>query len=145
MELKIHRVTTENEIEICFEIRKRVYIEEQGVTEEEEFDNLDSQCRHFLAEYDNQWVGTARLYKKNHRQAKVERVAVLNAYRFKGVGRALLEEMENFARESKFEELVLGAQTQAIPFYQKSGYRVYGQEFFDARIPHRWMKKTFHY
>lgn len=128
-------------IEECFSIRRRVFIDEQDVTEREEIDGLDPECVHLLAELDGQPVGTARLRDGGAKKAKAERVAVLREYRRSGVGRALMLALEEEAGKRGFEQVFLGAQLSALDFYESNGYVVEGEEFLDARIRHRWMRK----
>ena len=129
------------EIETCWTIRRRVFIEEQLVTEREEIDGLDPECRHFLVEEDGLKVGTARLRDWGPGIAKAERVAVLPEYRGLGLGQLLMEGLETEARQRGCTEVRLGAQVSAISFYERLGYQVEGEEFLDARIPHRWMRR----
>ena len=129
------------DIDMCHEIRRRVFIVEQDVRVAEEIDGLDGECVHFLAERDGIALGTARLRSEGD-VAKVERVAVLAEHRGRGIGRALMVEIEGAALARGYRELLLGAQLRAIPFYESLGYVVEGDEYLDARIRHRWMRKT---
>lgn len=128
-------------IEQCFEVRRRVFIDEQAVTEEEEIDGLDPECLHFLALIDGHHAGAARLRDSGDGVAKAERVCVLREHRRKGVGEALMLAFEKAATERGYEQVLLGAQLQAIPFYESLGYVVEGEEYLDARIRHRWMRR----
>ena len=140
---------TDQEIQICFSIRETVFVKGQDVPPEEEWDDLDNQstlCPHFLAWHlDSQGqrtpIGAARLWLYQDRCAKAQRVAVLASWRKKGVGRILMDVMEDYTQATGRDAVVLGAQTQAIPFYERIGYEVYGPEYLDAGIPHRDMKK----
>ena len=129
-------------IESCFDVRRRVFIEEQAVTLEEEIDGLDPECVHFLAELDGHPVGAARLRNSGDGTVgKAERVAVLRDHRRSGVGEALMRALEREARTRGYAEVLLGAQLQAMPFYQSLGYVAEGEEYLDARIRHRWMRR----
>ena len=127
-------------IEDAWAIRRAVFIDEQGVTEREEVDDLDPECVHVLAELEGRSVGAARLRDDGHGTAKAERVAVLRDARGRGVGRALMRELERIARARGCRDVLLGAQVSAVPFYLALGYVIEGDEFLDARIPHRWMR-----
>lgn len=129
------------DLEPCLWLRKVVFVEEQGVPLEEELDDLDAECTHFLAEAAGEPVGTARLRLVDGK-AKAQRVAVLAAWRGAGVGRALMAALEGEARRQGAREVVLAAQTSAIPFYERLGYAAWGDEFMDAGIPHRWMRRA---
>ena len=139
----------QKEKEICFAIRQTVFVEGQNVPPEEEWDALDddpAQCPHFIA-----WtmdedeaptpIDAARLWLHDAQSSKAQRVAVLASWRKSGVGKALMDAMEAYTLQTGRTAVVLGAQTQAIPFYEKIGYEVYGPEYLDAGIPHRDMKK----
>ncbi|MBW3567318.1 MAG: GNAT family N-acetyltransferase [Proteobacteria bacterium] len=119
------------------EVRTEVFIEEQNVPPEEEWDGLDDQCLHVLAvDTDENPIGTGRLLS----DGKIGRMAVVKEWRGKGVGAAILELLMNEARERGHASVKLAAQVHAMPFYERFGFRAYGDEFMDAGIPHYWMK-----
>lgn len=126
----------------CAEIRRIVFQVGQEVPREREVDGLDGASTHFLAELEGRPTGTAR-YRVKDRWAKVERVAVLSRARRSGLGRALMSAVEFHARESGLLGVLLSSQEEAIPFYEALNYRVVGEPFWDADIPHRDMKKPF--
>lgn len=123
-------------------IRKKVFIEEQAVDESLEIDDLEYQTTHLVGYYQGSPCCTARLYLKDPLHLKIQRVAVLKEYRNKGLGKVLLEEIENLAEHTfSARYLVLDSQDHAIPFYEKSGYTASGEGFMDAGIPHHHMQK----
>jgi predicted GNAT family N-acyltransferase len=128
----------------CLEIRRRVFTEGQGVSLELEFDGLDQDAEHFIAwqveAASTQPIGTARL-RSVEGHAKIERVAVLESARLLGVGRALMNAVEESARRSGMDEAVLHAQLAVIPFYEQLGYHARGEIFEEAGIAHRAMTK----
>ena len=138
-EVEVHPAGPED-IEACFEIRRVVFVVEQGVSREEEFDGADATCAHFVARVDGQPAGTARLVTTESR-AKAQRVAVLERYRRLGLGRELMTALEREARQRGLGSVVLHAQTAAIPFYEAIGYTAEGPVFEEAGIPHRVMTK----
>ena len=113
-------------------IRQRVFIEEQGVPVELEWDEFDASSIHFLASIDNKPVATARLKP----DGQIGRMAVLSPYRHQGVGSALLEFVIQLAKNENRKALHCHAQTSALDFYQRHGFNTYGGEFDDAGIPH---------
>jgi len=123
-------------------IRRIVFIGEQGVAEAEEMDALDGECRHYVARIAGAAVGTARLRPYGAGVAKLERMAVLAPHRKCGVGRALLSRIEIDAAAEGLREIVLHAQDHALGFYGRCGYRVEGDGFMEAGIPHHRMRKT---
>ncbi|MGM0982386.1 MAG: GNAT family N-acetyltransferase [Pseudomonadota bacterium] len=119
--------------EAAGEIRRRVFIEEQQVPREEEWDGRDVDCRHFLALHDGIPLGTARLLPDAH----IGRVAVLVEARGLGIGVALMRAAIEAARRDGHARVELAAQTHALAFYEPLGFLAYGDEFLDAGIPHR--------
>ena len=138
----VKEVLSQKDLERCFEIRRVVFMVEQAVPEEEEYDGLDKDCLHFMASLDNKPVGTARLRITDENQAKAERVAVYQEVRGYGIGRILMEALEHKAQSLGHQSMLLSSQTHAIPFYERIGYKAYGDIFMDAGIPHRWMRKA---
>lgn len=126
----------------CLALRREVFIDEQGVPEHDEIDDLDDVSTHFLAIDDaGEAIGTARLRFVDH-HAKAQRVAVRAAWRGRGVGRALMDAFEDAARRGGAADVVLAAQISAVPFYERLGYLAEGTIFDDAGIPHRHMRKA---
>ncbi len=127
------------ELEACLAIRRRVFIEEQGVPETLEVDGEDRACRHWLGRVDGRALATARA-KVVEGAAKIQRVAVLPEARGTGLGRAL---MGAVLAELRADPAVAGvwleSQVSAIPFYEGLGFVAEGPEFLDAGIPHRRM------
>ncbi len=115
-------------------VREKVFVQEQQVPVELEWDELDAECLHFLAEDANgNPIGTGRLLPDGH----IGRMAVLREWRGRGVGSALLQRLMEEGRKRNFSTLVLAAQLQAMPFYEKAGFHAEGEVFDDAGIPHR--------
>lgn len=125
----------------CLAVRRRVFIEEQGVEPSLEVDGLDADCRHWIAEAGGQALATARARIAEGR-AKIQRVAVLPEARGTGLGAALMRAiLEELAADPALSEAWLESQTQAIPFYEPLGFVAEGEEFMDAGIPHRRMRR----
>jgi predicted GNAT family N-acyltransferase len=118
--------------QILSDIRAQVFIEEQQVPVEEEFDDLDLSASHWIAWGENQTpMGVARLVGN-----RIGRMAVLPAYRGKGVGSALLRAILAHAISQKLAKLELSAQLHAVGFYENNGFEVTGNEFMDVGIAH---------
>lgn len=114
-------------------IRYAVFVLEQRVPVELEWDEFDAVSRHALAfDADGAALGTGRLLPDGH----VGRMAVLAAARGKGVGGALLTALLGEARRRGVARVVLNAQTRAVPFYARYGFAVEGEEYMEAGIPH---------
>ena len=119
-------------------IRNKVFVEEQGVPPELEWDGLDEHSYHVLAlAPDGTPIGTGRLLQ----DGQIGRVAVLQEWRGKGVGRALLDLLLVIASKMGNEEVMLHAQTRVLGFYRKRGFTKTGKEFMEAGIPHVAMKR----
>ncbi|MBA4493290.1 GNAT family N-acetyltransferase [Paenactinomyces guangxiensis] len=125
----------------AFAIRRNVFIEEQQVPEDLEIDEWEDIATHFLALEEGKPVGTCRLRWVNPQTVKAERVAVLGEKRKTGAGKKLMEALELYARDKGAKTIVLNAQIQVVPFYEKLGYRGTGASFFEAGIKHIPMKK----
>ncbi|KDE58392.2 acetyltransferase [Halostagnicola sp. A56] len=140
------RVADDDRLEEAFSVRQRVFVEEQGVDEELEYDEHEDEAVHFVVyedgSDDGQPIGAARLREPADGVGKVERVAVLESYRGTGVGRALMDALESKAASTGLETLKLHAQTRAAGFYRGLEYERYGETFEEAGITHVAMKKS---
>ncbi len=125
--------------DIASDIRRVVFIDEQQVPQEEEWDGRDPACRHFLATLDGKPVGTARLLPDGH----IGRVAVLADVRGAGVGGLLMNAAVAAAQRLGHRQVALSAQLHALAFYERLGFVAHGDEFMDAGIPHREMTLSF--
>lgn len=124
-------------------IRKTVFVVEQKVDVSLEIDDLESSTLHLVGYSDGTAACTARLLLKDNNSLKIQRVAVLEEYRKKGIGSLLMTEVEKIAQEHfNSSELVLDAQDHAIPFYLQQGFSISSGSFLDAGIPHHQMKKA---
>jgi predicted GNAT family N-acyltransferase len=120
-------------------IRQQVFMREQGVPPELEWDEFDPNSRHALAfDAKGDSIGTGRLLPDGH----IGRMAVLREWRSKGVGAALLRHLMDLARSQGMHRLALNAQTHAAPFYARFGFSPEGIEFMEAGIPHISMTQT---
>ncbi len=120
-------------------VRRRVFIEEQHVPEDLEWDGEDQAAQHWLALIGGVAVGTVRMRAGGH----IGRMAVLNEYRQAGIGSMLLRTVIEAAREQELLEVHLHAQVQALAFYGRHGFVAAGEVFMDAGIPHRRMRLRF--
>jgi predicted GNAT family N-acyltransferase len=123
--------------EEAYLIRQKVFIQEQGVPEEMELDELDSSARHALAYESKLCVGTGRLVHLDSRHAQIGRMAVLSTFRNRGIGKAILSHLIALAKAEGVLTLMLHSQVSAIPFYAKLGFITEGAIYDEAGIPHR--------
>jgi predicted GNAT family N-acyltransferase len=141
--LSFYIVETANELEAALALRRRVFVDEQGVAqalEIDEFDDIDGAI-HVVAWDGERVVGAGRLRLLGAGAAKLERVAVQKNERGHGIGRALTEYLEWIAKDRKVTQLKLHAQQSARGFYEKLGYVPFGAPFEEAGITHIAMRK----
>ncbi|WP_404408746.1 GNAT family N-acetyltransferase [Jeotgalibacillus malaysiensis] len=136
----VKNVETDEELQDAYQVRKEVFVKEQQVPEELELDHFDQTAAHFVLYSENQPAGAGRFRMKDGK-GKVERVCVLKTLRGKHAGVLLMTEIEQHAKNSGIQALILNAQTHALGFYEKLGYHVISDEFMDAGIPHYTMQK----
>ncbi|NHF73901.1 GNAT family N-acetyltransferase [Paracoccus xiamenensis] len=130
------KVELTDDLDTCLTLRRTVFIEEQGVPEAEEIDDLDDQAQHLLGWQDGVAVATARIFL-NDGVGKVGRVCVLAQARGTGAGAAIMRGAIDALRAQGAAKVKLSSQCYAIPFYEKLGFLAYGPEYPDAGIPHR--------
>lgn len=135
----IARIARAEERPLCLRIRLAVFVDEQGVPPDREIDGLDDAATHFIALRGAAPVATARVLITGG-MAKIQRFAVCKADRGQGVGSLLLRTIED-TPALHHGGFMLEAQTHAVAFYHRLGYRAQGPEFIDAGIPHRLMTK----
>ena len=118
-------------------LRTAVFVEEQRIPAEMEWDAADAECVHAVA-YNRLGLplATGRLLQHVPGVAKIGRMAVSQAVRSSGVGREVLEALMKAARARGDHEVLLHAQTSAAPFYARAGFTPRGAEFEEAGIPH---------
>jgi len=131
-----------SDLDACFAIRRAVFVDEQGIDHDLEFDGSDVAAIGLLALMGETPVGTARLMITGG-SARLGRVAVLRDYRGMGVGRLLVRCAMATAIEYGASEVVLHSQTSVVDFYERLGFWVEGPEFLEAGIPHKAMKLSF--
>ena len=129
------------EAELALRIRMKVFVEEQDVPEGEEVDSTDETALHVLAvSEEGEAAGTARFYDDEPGVGRIGRMAVLPEHRGNGAGRKLMEGLIHEAKRRGYHRLVLAAQIEAIPFYEKTGFQTTGEEFMECGIPHVMME-----
>jgi predicted GNAT family N-acyltransferase len=139
---QIRRVLDERDRAAVFVIRGAVFVAEQQVPIEEEWDARDSTAAFLLALAEGVPVGTVRIVDQGDGSGLLGRMAVLPAGRGQGTGAALIRAAEELAHESGLDRVELHAQTHALGFYERLGYVAHGEEFMDAGIPHLHMERV---
>jgi predicted GNAT family N-acyltransferase len=129
----IRKVESGKELDIIFEIRQKVFVDEQKVDPVLEYDEFEETSIHFIALYDGTAVGTAR-WRHTPNGIKLERFAVLPQYRNKGIGGRLVESTLNDL--PTMQNVYLHAQVQACSLYARYGFKEEGDEFIEADLRH---------
>jgi predicted GNAT family N-acyltransferase len=119
-------------------VRTPVFIEEQNVAPDFEWDELDASAVHLLAMQNNQPIACLRIIDYH----KIGRMAVLKEFRGNGLGAMLLKAAVEICKLHKSKVITLSAQTHAIEFYGKAGFKVTSDEYCDVHIPHVDMQLT---
>ncbi len=131
-------ISSPSDLESAFAIRRQVFVEEQHVSAEEEYDEFEDSSTHFLARADSTPCGTAR-WRRTSNGVKLERFAVLAAFRGQGVGKALVKTVldDVFSQQPEpIERIYLHAQVTAMPLYTGFGFISVGPMFEEAGIQH---------
>lgn len=137
----VKQVEEDKELQRTYKIREIVFVEEQKVSREDEFDEFEIACKHFLATIDGKPVGAAR-WRETEKGVKLERFAVLKEFREKGVGSALVSAVMddiNNSLDNPKGKCYLHAQLEAIPLYAKFGFKPQGEQFLECDIVHQTM------
>ncbi len=123
-------------------IRTEVFVEEQGVLSEEEFDGSDSFSENLVLYVNKKAAATGRIVIGERGEGMIGRIACLKEYRGQGLGKVLVEELIRRCGEKGFDTVYIHAQTRVRGFYEKLGFVAYGDMFMEAGILHISMKKT---
>ncbi|WP_419890448.1 GNAT family N-acetyltransferase [Paenibacillus xylanexedens] len=143
MNTTIVEVNNQELLDACFAIRTAIFVEEQGVPAADEFDAydaLDADARHILLYVDGVPAASSRL-RIVEQVAKLERICVMLDYRKHGLGRVLIDKLEQMAVADGLEKAKLHAQVQASGFYERLGYEPASEVFMEDGIPHLLMTK----
>ncbi len=131
----VREVEADEAFNHVFTIRTKVFVDEEAVSQEDEYDGFDHLSRHFLAWYEGTPVGAARLRKLLvSGKIRLERFAVLKEYRKKGIGSAILETLLESVPAST--EIYVHVQLYNIDFFRKRSFEVDSEEFEEAGIQH---------
>jgi predicted GNAT family N-acyltransferase len=135
--IEIRRINNEEEMNIAYQIRREVFIEEQGVPEELEMDELDKEAIHVLAYVDGAPAGCGRMLL-NGTEAKIGRIAVRKSMRGTGIGTGMCKLLIAIAEESGIRAVYVNAQLTAEGFYTRLGFNreAGGNTFLEAGIEH---------
>jgi predicted GNAT family N-acyltransferase len=134
--ISVQKVATGKDLDTVFNIRQKVFVEEQKVPLDEEYDEFEKISNHYLANYNGMPAGVAR-WRETENGVKLERFAVLDEFRNKEVGSAILKQvLEDVNAIYSGKQIYLHAQLKAIPFYERHGFQKVGEQFSECDILH---------
>ncbi|MES9888827.1 MAG: GNAT family N-acetyltransferase [Candidatus Sedimenticola sp. 6PFRAG1] len=137
--LEIRQANWPEDLPALRQVREEVFIREQGVPPDLEWDDDDPEAIHLLAEDTNKRpIGTVRLLP----DGQIGRMAVVSSWRNRGIGGRLICHLLESTDKQRFPRLFLNAQTQAVSFYRRFGFAEQGEVFMEAGIPHLRMELT---
>jgi len=134
-------VESDKELKEALKVRKKVFIEEQGISEDIELDGHDSEALHIVVKYGERIIGTARVLFLAPDVAKIERMAILEAFRRKGIGSKIISFLNTELKNRQISKIVLHAQYSSVAFYKSCGFVESGVPFDEADIRHLRMEK----
>ena len=140
-ELSYKLVTSDSELEGAFEVRRRVFVEEQDIPEDIELDEQDKEALHMVVKDGDRVIGTARVLFLPTGLAKLERMAILQPFRRRGIGSRIISFLTEELRNRQVEQLVLHAQYAVVAFYKSCGFEETGPPFLEVGIKHIKMQR----
>jgi predicted GNAT family N-acyltransferase len=134
--ITVHQIENPEDLKAAYAIREKVFVEEQRVPREAEYDEYEGMARHYLASADGMPCGAAR-WRKTDKGVKLERFAVLPAFRSQQVGSHLLRQVVADVKAAYPDEtMYLHAQLPAVNFYARQGFEKVGEMFSECDIDH---------
>jgi predicted GNAT family N-acyltransferase len=134
-------VTGGVELQEAWEVRRQVFVREQGISEELVFDGHDKEALHMVVKDGQRVIGSARVQFLTDNQAKLERMAILERYRRKGIGKEMLLFLDVVWEDKQVQQVIIHAQLEVVPFYKLCGFDELGLPFREAGIKHIEMRK----
>ena len=134
-------VTGDIDLQEAFEVRRQVFVREQGISENLVFDGHDRKALHMMVKDGERVIGSARVQFSADNQAKLERMAILKRYRRKGIGREMLLFLDAVWKDKQVQQVIIHAQLEVVPFYKLCGFDELGLPFREAGIKHIKMRK----
>lgn len=134
--------TDDKTISLAFDIRRQVFMKEQNIPENIEIDGSDKYAKNMVLTLDNKPIGTGRLIEIDDKMY-IGRVAVLKEYRQKGYATKIIKFLLDEAKNMGYTQVFIHSQSYAKGFYEKLGFKAFGEEFLEANIPHIHMKIVF--
>lgn len=127
--IQIRIVDKDIDLKKAFDIRQKVFVEEQGIPQELEYDEMDKSSIHVLAIYNGEILGTGRLTEDKNETGSISRIAVLIPHRGKGIGKLIVKSLEKIAEKNSVKNLRLEAHYYLEQFYENLGFiKIEGEE-----------------
>jgi predicted GNAT family N-acyltransferase len=140
-EFKYKLVENDSELEGAFEVRRKVFVEEQAILEDLVFNGSEREAMHMVVKDRDRIIGTARVRFLGAKQAKLERMAILEPFRYKGIGKKIISFLIEELKNRQIEKVILHAQSEVIEFYKACGFSGLGLPFWEAGIEHLKMER----
>ncbi len=143
--IKVSKINDEKLLKEALKIRNTVFTIEKGVSESIEVDEndvLNEKCDHFMIEYSSNKVGTIRCLKDDEDTIKIQRFCILKEYRKLGIGRKVLEYLEDYYKNLQKKKIIMDAKYSVSNFYEICGYKKISDIFIEAGIEHIKMEKN---
>jgi len=135
--LHIKIVDKSQDIEICYNLRKKVFVQEQNIPFERVKDEDDGYFIHFLVFRNSNPIGTARISFNNVENiAFIERLCILKEHRKSGIGKFFMEELVEYCKKQNFNKIFLSSQERVTDFYNKVGFNICSERYMDSNLPH---------
>lgn len=135
MDYKIRILKKPDDLSLCFDVRCRVFVDEQKFDKDIEIDEIDDYAYHVLITLNEIAIGAARFFKEND-YYKVGRVCVLKKYRKYNIGSEIMRSIENEVIKLNGSKIILSSQLQARDFYEKNGYTLKGEVYLEEECEH---------
>ena len=144
MNIEIIKVNNMEDLQICSDLRKEVFGNEEHAPEGlyiiDQYDKLNTTCN-YLLKLDNVPVATVRFIKIDNETVKLQRLVVPNKYRGNGYAKLILEYLEKDAYNLGYKKIVMDSAEKAVGFYEKYGYKKVSDIFYEDNRPHVKMEK----
>ncbi len=134
-------IDREGELEGALAVWRQVFVAEQGIPENLVYDGNDRDARHMVVKDGKMVIGAARVRFLEAEQAKLERMAILPAFRHLGIGQEMIDFLVGELGGEGIKKLVLHAQHQVVEFYKTCGFKPVGRPFAEAGIKHQKMER----
>ncbi len=131
----IYKWIQNNDYKDCFEVREKVFIKEQNISKEEEYDGIDNKCEHIVGYVNNEPVATGRIVIKDGNYY-LGRIAVVKEHRGNGYATSLIKEMITHLKQKNISEVYLSSQFYVKELYEKIGFKSFGDVYLDCNIEH---------